>query len=112
MRDPVMDGSDARRRGASNKERRHDKCGLEKISSYGRALRNLRLTFGTGGFADPCVSGEPLVHDATQRTVGPAKKYRGRAKGRWFNVSAGGDCLPGLRATDHNHAHEEYSSHD
>jgi len=46
---------------------------LGKISSYSRALRNLRLTctFGTGGFAHPCVLGEPLVHDVAQRTVGP-----------------------------------------
>ncbi len=108
-----MDGSDACSRGVGSNERRQDKRDWEKILHIVERLCNfgLKCTFETGGFY-PCVLGEPLVHDATQRTVGSAKKYRGGAEGSWFNISVRGDCLPGLRATDHNHAHEGHSSHD
>jgi len=102
-----MVGSAARGRGVGSNVGGQDKRDWEKFPHT--VERNLPLmyglTFGTCGFADPCVLSEPLVHEATQRTVGPAKKYRGGAESGWFNVSAGGDCLPGLRATDHNHAH-------
>jgi hypothetical protein len=109
-----MVGSAARSRGVGSNESGQDKRDWEKFPHT--VERNLPLTygltFGTCGFADPCVLGEPLVRDAAQLTVGPAKKYWGRAEGRWFNVSACGDCLPCLRATDHNHAHEEHSSYE
>ncbi len=109
-----MDGSDACSRGVGSNERRQDKRDWEKFPHT--VERNLPLTHGftfeTVGFSYPCVPGEPLVHAAAQWTVGPAEEYRGGAEGRWFNISTGGDCLPGLLATDHNHAHEEHSFHD
>jgi len=109
-----MVGSAARSRGVGSNERRQDKRDWEKFPHT--VERNLPLTygftFGTCGFADPCVLDEPLVRDEAQPTVSAAKKYRGRAEGRRFNVSARGDCLPRLRAADHNHAHKEHSSCD
>ena len=114
IRYAVMVGSAARGRGVGSNEGGQDKHDWEKFPHT--VERNLPLTYGftfeTTGFAYPCVPGEPLVQAAAQWTVGPAEKYRGRAKDGWINKSAGGDCLPGLRAADHNHAHEEHSFHD
>jgi hypothetical protein len=79
----------------------------------GQALRNLLLThgvaFGNFGIADPCVSGEPLVRHAAERTEGPAEEYRAGAEGGRFNLPTSGNWPPGLRATDHKHAHMTYS---
>jgi len=72
-------------------------------------LRDLLLrrfaAFGSAGIADPGVLGEPLVHHTAEWAVGPAEEHRGGAEGRNFNLSTGGDCPPGLRATNHKHAH-------
>jgi len=74
-----------------------------------RALCNVSLTSGftfeTVGIADPCVFGKPLVRHTAEGTIGPAEEHRAGAEGGGFNLSTGGDCLPGLRATDHKHAH-------
>jgi hypothetical protein len=84
-----MVGSAARSRGVGSNESGQDKRDWEKFPHT--VERNLPLTygltFGTCGFADPCVLGEPLVRDEAQPTVSAAKKYRGRAEGRRFNVS-------------------------
>ncbi len=113
----MMDGSGARSRSAGNDESRQDNRDWQKVLHIvEQALRNslftYEFTFGTDVFADPCVLGEPLVRDAADWTAGSAKKYRGGSEGSWFNTSARRDWLPGLRATDHNHAHEGRSSDD
>ena len=71
-----------------------------------QVLRHAPLTSALAfGIADPCVLGEPLVRHTAERAVGPAEEHRGGAEGRNFNLSTGGDCPPGLRATNHKHAH-------
>jgi Protein of unknown function (DUF1488) len=69
------------------------------------------FTFGILGIGDPCIFGEPLVHHVAVRTVGPAEEYRG-GEGRRFNVWAGEDCPPCLRAMDHKHSHKLHSCCD
>jgi hypothetical protein len=59
------------------------------------------FTFRPVGIANPCVFDKPLMPHLAVWTVGAAEKYRGAAEEPRFDVSARGDYLACLRATNH-----------
>jgi hypothetical protein len=76
------------------------------------SLHNLSRALDVAGrrrIANPCVFRKPFMRRIAVWTVGLPKKYRARAESRRFDVSAGGNCPPGFRATNHKNTHQANS---